>query len=71
MKRRTGPLCRIVGYVRVPIAEGSQITVEHELLECGHDLTPRHDIAGETNAYRRRCWKCRDGVPVPARSPAP
>ena len=29
-----------------------------EILECGHKVTIRKDIYGETNAYRRLCKKC-------------
>jgi hypothetical protein len=31
-----------------------------ELLECGHTQMAKRDIAGFTNAYRRRCWKCKE-----------
>jgi len=30
-----------------------------EILECGHEVRRREDVIGETNAYRRRCRKCR------------
>jgi hypothetical protein len=41
------------------------IVYDHfEELECGHVVTPKKDIYGETNAASRRCWKCRDGQAV-------
>lgn len=33
-----------------------------EVLECGHRQLARQDIAGPTNAYRRRCKKCKQEV---------
>lgn len=50
-----GPLRKVVGTVYPPEYPG----VRHELLECGHSQPPREDIIGETNAYRRRCWRCK------------
>jgi hypothetical protein len=29
-----------------------------ELLECGHTIWPRQDMAGEYPAARRRCLRC-------------
>ena len=53
------PLRKIVGY-----EDGL------EVLECGHKQAPVHDIIGETNAVRRRCWRCgkaaRAALPPPA-----
>ena len=55
MRRKTGrgPLRKVTGYA---INEyGGTV----EVLECGHQQYPRQDRSGETNAYRRRCWRCR------------
>lgn len=41
------PLRRVVG------REGFR-----EVLECGHTIHPPRDFIGETNAVRRRCWRC-------------
>ena len=32
-----------------------------EVLECGHSQPPVCDLIGETNAVRRRCWRCKRG----------
>jgi hypothetical protein len=34
-----------------------------EILECGHQQFQREDFIGPTNAYRRRCRKCKKGLP--------
>lgn len=34
-----------------------------ELLECGHVIAQKQDMYGHTNAYRRRCWKCKNNIP--------
>ena len=48
MKRiNKGPLRKVVGW------DG-----EYEVLECGHKQRPVQDLAGPTNACRRRCKKC-------------
>lgn len=44
--------------------DGAKYPHHWEELECGHILPPKKDIYGTTNAYRRRCWKCRDNKPV-------
>ena len=31
----------------------------YEYLECGHRIKEKSDFYGPTNAYRRRCRKCR------------
>jgi hypothetical protein len=58
----TEPLRKIVGYVERPVRPWGTIT--KELLECGHVAHPKKDIYGETNAVRRRCWKCAKGLPA-------
>ena len=52
------PLRKIVGTVYLPLVDGSDTTFRHEQLECGHAMLPKSDMFGETNASRRRCWKC-------------
>jgi hypothetical protein len=61
LRESKGPLRAIIGYVEVPIVEGSRWTVIRERLECGHVVNIRQDIIGPTNAHRRRCRRCRDG----------
>jgi hypothetical protein len=58
-----GPLREIIGYVDVELAPG--VDVQHEKLECGHVFPIRTDMIGKTNAYRRRCWRCRDEASNP------
>lgn len=43
-----------------------------ELLECGHVQLLRSDFIGQTNAVRRRCRKCKQGLPPdqPQESPS-
>lgn len=36
-----------------------------ERLECGHVINKKSDMAGHTNAYRRRCYKCSRAMKVP------
>jgi hypothetical protein len=55
-----GPLRKVVGHK--PTAHGSM----WEVLECGHWQPPRSDLVGETNAQRRRCGKCKRGLPPDA-----
>lgn len=38
--------------------------VRMEAYECGHICMPKSDIIGETNAARRRCFRCKMGKPV-------
>lgn len=54
------PLRKIVGYVNINVSQtpGKEMYLQHEQLECGHAVLPRHDIIGETNAASRRCWRC-------------
>lgn len=55
MKEKKGPL-------RLVVIDGSM----EELYECGHRAVRKSDIYGFTNAYKRRCRRCRDGVaPTP------
>ena len=51
-----GPLRKIVRWV-----DGH--TFKHQLLECGHTKREGRDIFGPTNADRRRCRKCKAGLP--------
>ncbi len=37
-----------------------------EVLECGHVQPPRSDLVGETSAARRRCFRCKRGLPPDA-----
>lgn len=63
MKRLRGAA---IGPLRAVIAEGvNKYGVQTETLECGHVVRRKSDIYGPTNAYRRRCWKCRKGLPTP------
>jgi hypothetical protein len=60
-RQRTGPLRKV-------IREGVGLHPEYphsfyELLECGHLQLPVEDLMGPTNAYRRRCRKCKRGAP--------
>lgn len=50
-KKELRPLRKIVGY-----------DAGKEVLECGHEQHPREDIAGATNAARRRCRRKRHGA---------
>ena len=40
-----------------------------EILTCGHEMRPRHDMIGETSVEKRRCAEClrlaQAGEPVP------
>jgi len=61
LKEKYGPLKKIVReFVTYDKGVGGTYTHHHEELECGHVVSPRIDIYGVTNAYRRRCWKCRE-----------
>ena len=65
-----GPLRRVLGEVPVyPFADDPNMSIEsrefahlHELYECGHTAPRKEDAIGPTNAYRRRCFRCRDGI---------
>lgn len=63
LREKKGPLRKVLGRIEVPIEPGSSTFLIEELYECGHHRLPKHDIIGETNAYRRRCHKCALGVP--------
>lgn len=62
---KKAPLRKITGHRCHP--RNSAVIVE--VLECGHWLNIKTDIYGETNAYRRRCWKCARGWPEDANEP--
>jgi hypothetical protein len=49
--KRKYPLRKVVSVI-------SRGTLDFETLECGHEYRRREDIAGPTNAQRRRCWRC-------------
>lgn len=49
-----GPLRKVVD--REWLAGGDRSV---ETLECGHTQLAVCDLMGETNAVRRRCWKCK------------
>jgi hypothetical protein len=61
LRETYGPLRRVVrSYI-------NEHGAEREELECGHHLGRRQDGFGQTNAARRRCPHCRDGIqPVTA-----
>ena len=62
------PLRKIVDYVWEPLrlADGTiykdqfgdELRFKKEKLECGHIVSIKKDIFGETNAARRRCRQC-------------
>lgn len=55
LKEKKGPL-------RLVVVSGTS----EELYECGHRALRKQDIYGFTNAYKRRCRRCRDGeLPKP------
>lgn len=60
-RQRTGPLRKIVNS-GTGINPAYPLSV-YELLECGHLQLPVQDLIGPTNAYRRRCTKCKRGAP--------
>lgn len=47
------PLRKIVDYKERPYPLPAL-----EVLECGHEVRPREDMIGPTNAARRRCRRC-------------
>ena len=49
---RTGPLRKIV-------STEVRGDIPWETLECGHEIAAKRDLMGFTNAFRRRCWKCK------------
>lgn len=53
-----GPLQRVL------VEHWMASTSKFERLACGHWIHAPQDIAGFTNAYRRRCYKCRKGLPA-------
>jgi hypothetical protein len=66
---RSGPLKKIIGYpgwANIPGYEGNR--AEHEVLECGHIISPVRDRNGEVvDAEKRRCRYCAAGeLPNPA-----
>jgi len=53
------PLRKVIKLVLMQHPDYPKLTVERELLECGHLIPVRFDYVGRTNAERRRCRKCR------------
>lgn len=71
---RKGPLRRVVDtfYRDYKLPEGARpLRQAVELLECGHVQRVISDFYGETNAYCRRCRKCREGLPPDMPLPVP
>jgi hypothetical protein len=59
-----GPLRKVLGHRPARKPDGTRyFNIHDEVLECGHAAHIKSDFMGETNAYRRRCRKCRDGKP--------
>lgn len=58
---RKGPLRKVIDTVAATTRSG--FTRMFDVLECGHVNRVPTDIYGETNAYRRRCSKCRRELP--------
>lgn len=54
---RTGPL-------RAIVSVEYRGDVPYETLSCGHVQRAKHDLAGPTNAIRRRCRKCKKVDPA-------
>ena len=50
---KLGPLRRVIG------EKWDEHGIRFEVYECGHQRLPKQDRMGPTNAYRRRCRKCR------------
>lgn len=63
MSRAKAPLRRIIERFT-----DEATAVECERLECGHVLLRKQDAFGHTTAERRRCHKCRRGLPPAADS---
>lgn len=61
---RKGPLRKVVSEAAVTYEiAGYEVTRLREVLECGHVNRIPTDRYGEYTAERRRCRKCRDGLP--------
>ena len=62
------PLRQIVGHVKRSIGNDGEFEyfVNDELLECGHQMRPRQDMFGTTNAQKRRCERCAEQEPTDA-----
>lgn len=56
---RKFPLRKIVG-----VKHHERLSISHEVLACGHLLTPRSDIYGQAFPEKRRCHKCAKGMPA-------
>jgi hypothetical protein len=59
------PLRAVVrhGLTRMP---DDPVAIERDVLECGHVLPVAKDAFGPRYPARRRCWKCRRGLPAEA-----
>jgi len=69
-RNANGPLRRVTQRTALPVP-GFSRDLPRDVLECGHTHPPKQDLYGETFPTRRRCWKCRDGVPGDLEDPAP
>lgn len=65
-QKETRPLRKIIGHARLALT--GTFTAIYEVYECGHIRLPKMDIYGETNASRRRCYKCSLGKPTDIRT---
>lgn len=59
LKELHGPLRKVTRFYMKKLG-GFKTEFPYELLECGHEIMQKRDIYGYTNAYSRRCHKCRD-----------
>lgn len=64
LKELHGPLRKVVRFYMKKLDGFKYTEFPFELLACGHEIQQKRDIYGYTNAYSRRCWKCRDGQAV-------
>lgn len=46
--------------LRYPLRKIVEREGMREVLECGHVVRQREDLAGPTNAFRRRCRQCHE-----------
>ena len=54
---KPAPLRRVIETFSKPVGSMGGV-VWRERLECGHEVSVKQDIYGETNAARRRCKQC-------------
>lgn len=69
-KLNTNPLRKVIQIIFEPMKDihgnpliiyGDEMQQRRELLECGHKVRVKQDIYGDTNATKRRCYKCGRG----------